>query len=108
MRNVSQDKYRLNYLLNIYFFLARATLEAQLQRAIRGEMLPGELHKLLEGVTYTQTQSLTNQSDKTRVVVALLLRRLRASDESKRSHDLIVENALYILCKWEMGYYSSF
>lgn len=73
---------------------SRAALEVQLQRATHGEMLPGEVAKLLDSAGFSVNP---NPTDKLRIVVAFLVRKLRAATEAHTAHQRVVENALLVL-----------
>lgn len=76
----------------------RASVDAQLQRAMRSEMLPGEISKLVEssGLSEVQAKQLPV---KRRIAISYLTRQMKSVDESRMAHQFIIENTLLIMLK---------
>ncbi len=76
-------------------------LEAQLHRAQRLEMLPGEIAKLLAGVggAGATTADASPLSIKRQIVMAYLTRQIKACEEQRNAHQFVLENCLMVLLK---------
>ena len=81
-----------------------SALEAQLQRAQRMEMLPGEISKLLSGIAGGAAVESSPLSVKRQVVMTHLARQLKVADEQKEAHQFVLEGCLMILLKHLMVY----
>jgi hypothetical protein len=88
--------------LSLLMHSQSSALQNQLQRAVRSEMLPNEIAKLVESSGFAAD---SNQlSMKRRIVISYLIRRIKAVEEAKKDHQFIIENTLLILLKHLMVY----
>ena len=74
---------------------AHSAIEIQLLRAQRSEMLPGEIAKLMENSGAAVSE--TSMPMKQRIVIGLLGRQIKDVEDSRKAHQFIIENCLWLL-----------